>query len=132
MPGLYDEISSVLELAENEFCDPFSGDPHEFVFMGQRIPCVRTVLNDGESVIPGGFQFEDAISLLVRRNAMPNVTVDSTEITVDSTEITADSNFRIPAIGSIVTFSDVDYRVIARREYPSHITFNLGSPDDSQ
>ena len=130
MSGIYDMLEDVLEVAEQEFCDPTSGDPREFSWMGESFACVASTLRVGSEVVPGGFEESSPITFTVRAALFAQaVSVDSTAVTVDDTDITVDSNLRVPRAGDMLEFEYAQYRVISVAKVPSHYRFVCESVD---
>jgi len=79
-----------------------------FVYRGKHWPCMFAQVQEGSTLVPGGFEDEAEAILIVRKTAItPIRTADQNELwTGDSTSVTADSDVMPPRCGKIVRGPD--------------------------
>ena len=158
MSRFSDNLKVGLQTLEDQMADANGIAPLMF-WNGLAFPCVPNVLARGTDLVEGPFAADVALVLFVRKDSKlspitvdsdqitvdsdtltvdrtgsniefgDTLTVDSTAVTVDSDTLTVDTVKVLPRAGSIVTYLNVDYRVLQRQELQSFYRFTLEDPN---
>ena len=108
---------------------------NKLVWKGVEYDCTISTLTKGNTVVMGGFELTVALTLIVRKDIMPEpITADADIITADNNQFTVDTDHP-PSTGKKLdlkkTFNQREYKVLSVREpgSGSHWEFELGSPN---